>query len=101
MTFVEKVLAGEEFVDQIDEYVTEWHSSPQHSALHAFLGLTRDEYGLWVEQPDSLHSILFARKNGAPIKSFDWDDAHLLAARSQSQQDPAILLGWLKKKGLL
>lgn len=101
MTFVEKVLAGDEFADRIDDYVAQWHNSPRRMALHTFLGLSRDEYGMWVEQPASLQTILFARRNGAPLESFEWDNAHLLAARSQSQQDPKILLGWLNKKGLL
>ncbi len=101
MTFIDKVLAGEEFEDQIDNYIETWHREPNDLELHDYLGLTEQEYALWVEQPESLRSILFTRKMGKLSQVEDWDAAHLIAARSQSQQDPEVLLTWLRKKGLL
>ena len=60
-TFIEKCLRGDESPDAIDDYVDQWHENALDQPLHAFLGMTREEYGTWVERPDTLLSLLNAR----------------------------------------
>ena len=48
--------------DDIDDFVKEWHESKSELSIHEFLGMTEDEYKLWVEQPEILEAILTARQ---------------------------------------
>ncbi len=99
--FIEKVLQGLEFEDAISQYVEIWHQSDSDLELHDYLGLTFDEYALWVENPNALGSILYHKKTGENVNDADWPEIHLLAARSQSQQDSENLKEWLRSKAYL
>ena len=101
MNFIAKVLAGDELDTAISDYISEWHSSESTEELHEFLGMSWNEYSLWVEQPETLRFILAARDNKVELTAQNWDEAHVLAARSQAQHKPEVLLGWLKSKGLM
>ena len=104
MRFIDKVLRGEEFPDNIDDYVDAWHDSDDEDVqLHEYLGFTLDEYKLWVEQPSALKSIFHRRRYGKSAfpESDQVEQIHLLAARSQEQHDPEILIKWLKSNGYL
>lgn len=65
-TFIGKWLRGESSLDDIDDHVDRWHEGALDQPLHAFLGMTREEYSAWVEKPDTLLSILSARRSVAP-----------------------------------
>jgi len=101
MNFLDRVLRGEEFDDAIDDYVDTWHDGDFECSLHEFLGFTKQEYALWVEDPRCLQSILLMRKHGQSLSSDEWGEVHLLAARSQGPQDKAALKEWLASKGLI
>ena len=62
-TFIEKCLRGDESPRTIDDYVDQWHEGASDKLLHAFLGMTREEYGAWVANPDTLLSLLNARRS--------------------------------------
>jgi hypothetical protein len=56
------LLSGEKLVGDIDDFVDAWHEAPDGSTAAAlglaeYLGMTEDEYQLWVEHPDSLGFI--------------------------------------------
>jgi len=61
-TFMERYLAGEARDDEIDDYVDAWHARPGGQELHEFLGMSKDEYGLWLRNPDALSEIGRARR---------------------------------------
>ncbi|MBI2767405.1 MAG: hypothetical protein HYX53_16040 [Chloroflexi bacterium] len=61
-TFVEDWLAGVCGLDAIDDYIDRWHEGGTGVPLWQFLGMTRDEYGLWVEDADALPDILRAHR---------------------------------------
>jgi len=61
-SFVSLAISGHATVEQIDDYVDRWHSEPGNLSLHEFLGMSRDEYALWVRSPDMLGAILTSRK---------------------------------------
>lgn len=63
LKFVELCLRGEVSVSEIEDFIDLWHDSNDKQTLPEFLGMTDSEYALWVEQPDSLDAIIFARKN--------------------------------------
>lgn len=71
-------------------------------SLPQYLGLSDAEYGLWVEQPDTLRPILHTKRHDLSSNDMlDWDEAHLLAARSLTEQDSSSLIDWLRKKGFI
>ena len=63
-TFLDLVLAGDARQDDIDDFVDQWHDGDLSCSLAAFLGMSDDEYALWVEKPSSLHLILQAHAVG-------------------------------------
>ena len=99
-TFVELVFAGDATEADLDEFIERWHESDDGRPIHKYLGFSRDEYALWVEQPEALKFILFSKKFGvATHEAMNWNEAHLVAARSSSQNDAKLLTQWLQKTG--
>ena len=98
--FADLCLKGEACADEIDDFVDRWHESAADVPLHEFLGLSRDEYALWVERPDSLTFILDARKHDQPFGDFSSAaEAYRSAARSFSPANVEELLAWLRRTG--
>ena len=94
------VFAGDATEADLDDFIDRWHESEDGRPIHQYLGFTRDEYALWVEQPEALKFILFSKKFGADTQeTLNWNEAHLVAARSNSQNDAKLLTRWLKKTG--
>lgn len=48
-TFIELCVKGEESVDKINDYIEKWHDGNSDKSLFEFLGMTREEYQLWIE----------------------------------------------------
>lgn len=99
--FVEKCLSGDALLDEVDDYVDEWHEGGGRRPLHSFLGMKRSEYELWVTDPDILPFIVTARREGRDVSDVI-DDFHALplAARSDGPLKAARLMKWLKSEGL-
>lgn len=101
-TYVERVLRGESLWTDIDDYVAEWHRQRPGKPLHAYLGMSRDDYGLWVEQPRALRLILAARERDEPVvELLRRADEHAVAARGLSAEDAKIVRQWLQRTGRL
>ena len=52
-TYVDKVLAGEAKPLEIDNYIKEWHNSDSRFLLYEYLGLTKEEYIILLEQGEA------------------------------------------------
>jgi hypothetical protein len=50
----------------LDDAIDEWHASPGGLDLHAFLGMTSQEYVRWVQSPSSLREIVREPSEGRP-----------------------------------
>ncbi len=61
-SFIDKCVGGEAMLDEIDDYVDLWHESDTENELHAFLGMTENEYAYWVSDPSVLPFIITAHK---------------------------------------
>ena len=99
-TYVDKVLAGKALLADIDEYIDVWHDSLEDlGSLPSFLGLTEEEYSLWVERPESIRFIIAGRRAG--VSSFKARDLSgvALAARAKTDSEAAGVLEWLIKTG--
>ncbi len=100
LRFVDACLAGDCLADEIDDFVDLWHEGESQEPLSEFLGLTPEEYALWVEKPESLEWILYARSTGRSIFSLleEMDSATpKIAARSLSPEDASELIEWLRR----
>lgn len=100
--FVSACLSGRALLTAVDEYVAVWHDSedPHVGELHDYLGMTADEYRLWVERPESLRFILAAHKNRTPVTDLVFRQTGLMAAARAEGKDEAVhVLQWLIKTG--
>ena len=61
-TFIEDVLNGKATADDIDDYVTRWHDGDSVLPLHEFLGLSEQEYFMWVTTADVLLYLIEAHR---------------------------------------
>ena len=102
-SFVQKCLAGTANADEIDDYIDQWHEHEHNHkiSLHEFLGMTWDEYALWVEKPESLSAILLSRHKNMSLE-------HVLefvsrpvrgTARTPSPEEAQNLLAWMQSTG--
>ncbi len=73
-TFARLYVEGRVTADEIDDFIHTWHKGGTGMSLHDFLGLSREEYARWVEQPDSLETALDERKHGRPPSTHQWRD---------------------------
>ncbi|WP_157683920.1 hypothetical protein [Brevundimonas diminuta] len=100
MTFLKLALTGKIMFDEIDDFVDRWHEQPGGKSLHDYLGLTRDEYAAWVQNPDIIPQIVTARKLNRPLEDLleaAYEDR--LAARSDSGDRLASIERWLRQRG--
>jgi hypothetical protein len=99
--FVSKCLAGLALAEEIDDYVDSWHADGHGLQLHEFLGLSWEEYALWVEKPDALGAILFSRHSQMSLKdALEFASSSTrAAARASSPEEAQAILNWLKATG--
>ncbi len=99
--FIEQCLLGEVLMEEIDDYVDQWHESGNDMPIHKFLGMKRSEYSLWLSDPDMLPFIICAhRENKGVDLVIEEFNALPLAARSTDATKVTKLIKWLKKEGL-
>lgn len=92
-------MRGEVMADEIEDFVGYWHDSESDEELHDFLGLTWEEYSLWVSDPEYVNLIITARINGQPILEAVNDNLRheeRLAARSDDAGKLAALRRWIE-----
>ncbi len=70
-TFIELVLAGEVHREDIDDFIDHWHEGQAVCSLAEFLGMSDDEYALWVEQPATLDLIIQAHEVGMRLEKIE------------------------------
>jgi hypothetical protein len=65
--FLERYLNGEADAEDIDDCIDAWHDKPGRKKVFDFLGMSREEYSLWLCDPDSLPEIARARRAKLPL----------------------------------
>lgn len=101
-TFVAQALHGEATLDDIEDFVAAWHESDDSRELHEYLGMTWEEYALWVERPEALRYILFSRRHEVPLEDVLRQYAaerEPVAARARDPEEAQEVLDWLNKTG--
>lgn len=101
MTFIEKCLAGEAFTDEIENYEEAWHNGREGKDmnLHEYLGMTWEEYSIWVTRPSILAAIVQCRKKGISLKEELDQERIALAARDETHVEVQKIAQWLKEIG--
>ncbi len=99
--FVARCLRGEAFAHDIESEVERWHTSTASLDLATFLGLSDDEYAIWVEKPAMLEVILMARKQDMTLpESLGFiRNEFRAAARVGSESEAEALYEWLEHTG--
>jgi len=103
-SFIERCISGDAFLDEIDDYVDIWHddSTSEDVELHEYLGMTWQEYSLWVTNPNILGSIVDARRKGQSLENAPVQEIQaLLAARASSKEEAQRVMNWLQRIGKL
>lgn len=98
LRFIHQVLEGYVLADEIDDFIDRWHDDDTDMELHDYLGLTRQEYSLFVEHPDYVNMIVAARKMGIPLLQAVNDNMYggdRLAARADDGLALAKLKRWI------
>lgn len=97
-TFVSACLSGSALLDDVDDWVEDWHESPEGLGLDDFLGFTHEEGKLWAERPESLRFIVAAHRYGTPVETIlQSRDDFALAARATDSAKATAVLSWLRK----
>jgi len=99
-SFVGLCVRGELLLDDIDDRVDEWHESDSSVEIFEYLGMTQQEYRLWIHDPDILPFIVTARTQGRSIDEVMGDIHDLpMAARADSPEKAKFLMKWLSDSG--
>ena len=67
MSFLDRLIAGTARAGEIDEYVEKWHEGDGSAELREYLGMTAEEYSLWLDNPEMLAEICAARRSRQPL----------------------------------
>jgi hypothetical protein len=89
-SFIEKCINGDASLDEIDNYIDEWHDSDSdiNLELHEFLGMSWEEYSLWAVKPKFLAWIINARRKGVISSETKFlQESQPLAARSSNTKE--------------
>jgi len=102
-TFFDLYSEGHALEEEIDDFIDAWHlemkgkAFPNLIELPDYLGMSQDEYDVWVQEPDTLPHILNARLEGKCIDTVMYEhvDDMLLAARAADKSSIIALKAWL------
>ena len=49
-------------LEEIDDFVEAWHNSHNPLPLHTFLGFSREDYNIWLLDPEYLQAVVWDKK---------------------------------------
>lgn len=100
--FIQDCLNADAILEEIDDYVEKWHNSIQDVTVHEFLGMTEEEYFLWVDNDFMLKFIIKAHQENKSIDEIleleHFSDIKM-AARSRNATEAREIYNWLLAKG--
>ena len=101
--FLDLLIAGKVSPNQIDDFVDRWHAAHGGRELHDYLGMTSEEYSLWLRVPDALEYVVAARREMKPLAETvarACKKSRQTAANGPHEKT-ARLEEWLSAKGVL
>jgi hypothetical protein len=100
-TFIQLYMNGEVLSEDIDEFIDAWHHDQDRKEIFEYLGMTKQEYSIWLRDPDVLPHIVRARRDNLDLPTVlrqSIEDMPI-AARSSDQVKVKRLLQWLHQQG--
>ena len=97
-SFMDLCLKGKVMLDEIDDYIARWHRSAQAIDILSYLGMTKEEYDLFVRDPDALAFIVTARRENRSLRDVvneNYHDELRIAARAAGSLGLKRLKRWL------
>jgi len=100
-TFIDLYLNRRVLAEDIDDYIDAWHADPKGQEIYEFLGMSEQEYSLWLRDPDALPHIARARKERKPLAAVISSALNEMpiAARSSDAIKVQRLKHWLEEHG--
>lgn len=98
--FIQACIDADVLVDQIDDYIDEWHDGDYDVEIYEFLGMTQEEYRLWVENDSMIKYIIIAHMENKSIEEVisELYESEKLVARAKSADEAKTIHDWLKRK---
>ncbi|MBX3446418.1 MAG: hypothetical protein KF765_06665 [Parvibaculaceae bacterium] len=99
-SFVAQCLIGERLLDEVDDFIDQWHEGVMEGDLRECLGLNAEEYAAWLHEPDTLALVVAARHAKVSLEDFlrEKQAGQLaLAARASSREEAHKVYEWLQK----
>lgn len=87
--FVDQYLAGQVKASDVYKFIAKWREGDLSCPLHAFLGMSSDEYHRWMDHPFGLPVILHER--------YSRTVSMLPPTSSSPENDNAEIVGLLKQ----
>lgn len=97
--FISYCISGDALMSEVDDYIAMWHEGAEERALYDYLGMSKKEYALFVEDENYLGIIITAHKNQTSIELIIQDEM-AMAARSDNPVKSKRLQQWLESEGL-
>ncbi len=100
--FINDCINADALLEEIDDYVKEWHDSDTEMTIHEFLGMTQEEYFLWVENDCILKYIIKAHtesKNINDILKEVSEEGFKMVARAENAEEAKAIYKWLLETG--
>jgi len=98
--FIHDCLAGEAKLEDIDNYIDNWHDGDNKEELYEYLGMDEHEYEMFVEYPELLSLIVTAHKEHVGVDKIVRREFESIAAKSDDQNKIKRLKKWLKMQGI-
>jgi len=98
--FIQHCINGDALLEDVDDFVDAWHESDSELGLAEYLGMTKEEYHIWLNEPDILAIIVKARRDNKDSASLMNEEVYSMAARSGDVVQSEKLKTWLIKEGL-
>ena len=101
-SFLQLYAAGRVTAEQIDDFIDAWHESDdsEHRSLAEFLGMSEDEYSVWLASHKALPLLVAARRDGTLLTRV----VQRYVAELESEASPSdataihILSHWLAER---
>lgn len=100
--FIDAVINGDVLIDEIDDYIDVWHESDSNEEIYDFLGMSQNEYRLWVEDETILKEIIKCHMSETDIKDVITNPKNKelrMVARAKDLQEAKAAYEVIKKHG--
>ena len=99
--FIDDCLNGNALLSDIDSIVDKWYEGviKNDISLRDVLGMTQEEYVLWMRDPANINFIVHARQRNIPVEAAIEEFFSLpMAARGSSKEEINAIMKWLENE---